>query len=54
MKRIRPVTRPRVQYASIAVEVKLEFARDVIDVSIPLFQNKDPQVPADPDPTPTT
>lgn len=35
--------------STIAPEVKLTFARDVIDVAIPLFVNKNP---TNPDPTP--
>jgi hypothetical protein len=39
--------------STIAPEVKLTFARDVIDVAIPLFTNKTPTNP-DPDPDPDT
>lgn len=45
MKRLRPLTQCAPAAASIAPEVKLTFARDVIDVSIPLFINKNPQTP---------
>ncbi len=48
MKRIRPVSRGRVLPASIAPEVKLTYFMNLIEISIPLVQNKDPENP-DPD-----
>ena len=56
MHRIAPLTKQGCAGApnrasTIAPEVKLTFARDVIDVAIPLFTNKSP---SNPDPGTTT
>lgn len=42
MKRIQPISQRPAMAADIAPEVKLTFLRDVIEVSIPLFVNKEP------------
>ena len=43
MRRIRPVSRKPQHAASIAPEVKLTFAIDVLTAAVPMFTNKDPQ-----------
>ena len=45
MQRLHAITRPPLPGETIPPEVKLTFARDVIDVAIPLFTNKNPQNP---------
>lgn len=45
MTRIHPVTRFPACASEIPPEVKLTFARDLIEISIPLFENKNPNNP---------
>ena len=45
MRHLDAMTRIPGKADQIAPEVKLAFIRDVIDVSIPLFENKDPSNP---------
>ncbi len=45
MQRLQPITRLPAAGETVPPEVKLTFARDVIDVAIPLFTNKNPQNP---------
>ncbi|HNR31939.1 MAG TPA: hypothetical protein PKI11_13700 [Candidatus Hydrogenedentes bacterium] len=45
MQRIHPVTRLPAGASNIPPEVKLTFARDLIEISIPLFENKNPSNP---------
>lgn len=47
MGHIAPLTRTPGTAETIAPEVKLTFIRDVIEVSIPLFENKNPSNPVD-------
>ncbi len=47
MRRIRPLSRSAAPGSAIAPEVKLTFFRDLIDISLPLFVNKDPSNPID-------
>lgn len=47
MGHVAPLTRTPDSADTIAPEVKLAFIRDVIDVSIPLFENKNPSNPVD-------
>ncbi|MFP4500048.1 MAG: hypothetical protein ACLFTT_03525 [Candidatus Hydrogenedentota bacterium] len=42
MRRIQPLSRAAAPGSAIAPEVKLTFWRDLIDISLPLFINKDP------------
>lgn len=46
MHRIRPVTRKPDSAAHLSPEVKITFLINVMEVALPLFQNKDPQNPA--------
>lgn len=52
MKRVRMISRFPEHAATAAPEVKLAFIIAVLQASIPLFQNKDPQNPLPPDPPP--
>ena len=46
MHRIRPITRRPDSAAHLSPEVKITFIINVLEVALPLFQNKDPQNPA--------
>lgn len=46
MKRLRPVSRKPQAASDVAPEVKLAYLQDLIEISIPLFENKDPSNPA--------
>ncbi|MBP8131655.1 MAG: hypothetical protein KA184_18910 [Candidatus Hydrogenedentes bacterium] len=45
MIRLHPVTRAPASASEIPPEVKLTFAMNLIEISIPLFQNKSPDNP---------
>jgi len=45
MHRIRPITRRPNSAAHLSPEVKITFIINVLEVALPLFQNKDPQNP---------
>ncbi len=48
MKRVKIISKSPELGATIAPEVKLAFVIDVLEASVPLFVNKDPQNPATP------
>lgn len=51
MKRIKPLSHEPVKALSIAPDVKIAFIIDILEASLPLFQNKDPQNPIDTSPS---
>ena len=51
MARIRPITRVPEKGASISPEVIITFIIQVLTAAVPIFQNKDPQNPDEPDST---
>ena len=46
MTRLRPISKKPEQAAGIAPEVKLTYIVDVIEISLPLIQNKNPTNPS--------
>ena len=51
MRRIRTITRKPAQAWYIAPDVKITFLISILEVSLPLFQNKNPQNPIDTPPS---
>ncbi len=48
MKRIHPISKMPEHAASITPDVKITFIIDILQASLPLFRNKDPQGPMPP------
>ncbi len=49
MNRIRPISKVPEHAATITPEVKITFIISILQASLPLFRNKDPQGPLVPD-----
>ena len=47
MKRIHPVSRPRGVATAVTTEVKLTYVMNLIEITVPLVQDKDPQNPGE-------
>ena len=53
MKRIHPISKMPDHAAAVSPEVKITFVISILQASVPLFTNKNPQNPLPPDDTPS-